>query len=92
MTKFELFAVIEPLGAEASGATSRERVERQSAEARTAARRSAEESGLAIETFEKLESRLELARALVVRGNDEDLGRARELFEGCGAPADLAAL
>jgi hypothetical protein len=34
----------------------------------------------AIEIFEKLESRLELARALVVRGEGEDLYRARKLF------------
>jgi tetratricopeptide (TPR) repeat protein len=43
----------------------------------------------AIGIFEKLESRLELARALVVRGDDEDLDRARDLFEVCGAPTDL---
>jgi hypothetical protein len=42
----------------------------------------------AIEIFEKLESRLELARALVVRGEDKDLERARELFEACGAAGD----
>ena len=46
----------------------------------------------AIEIFEKLESRLELGRALVLRSEDEDLQRARELFEVCGAPADLANL
>jgi hypothetical protein len=41
----------------------------------------------AIEIFEKLESRLELARALVVRNADGDLERARELFQACGAPS-----
>jgi len=44
----------------------------------------------AIEIFERLESRLELARALVVRGEDEDLERARDLFDACGASGDLA--
>jgi hypothetical protein len=44
----------------------------------------------AIEIFEKLESRMELARALVVRGDDKDLTRASDLFESCGAPTDLA--
>ena len=44
----------------------------------------------AIEIFEKLESRLELGRALVLRGGDSDLARARELFEACGATGDLA--
>jgi hypothetical protein len=44
----------------------------------------------AIEIFERLESRLELARALVVRGDDEDLIRAHDLFESCGAPTDPA--
>jgi tetratricopeptide (TPR) repeat protein len=39
----------------------------------------------AIEIFERLESRIELARALVIRGADDDLSRARELFEACGA-------
>ena len=43
----------------------------------------------AIGIFEKLESRLELARTLVVRGEDEDLDRARNLFQSCGAPVDL---
>jgi hypothetical protein len=46
----------------------------------------------AIEIFERLESRLELGRALVVRGGDEDLVRARELFEACGAAGDLTNL
>jgi tetratricopeptide (TPR) repeat protein len=46
----------------------------------------------AIEMFERLESRLELARALVVRGGDNDLSRARDLFQSCGAPGDLANL
>ncbi len=44
----------------------------------------------AIEIFEKLESRLELARALVLRGEEDDLTRARDLFESCGAPTDLS--
>jgi len=43
----------------------------------------------AIEIFERLESRLELARTLVVRGGDEGLVRARELFQSCGAPINL---
>ena len=51
----------------------------------------------AIEIFEKLESRLELARALMVRAGvvsepDEDIRKARELFEACGAVGDLARL
>ena len=46
----------------------------------------------AIEIFEKLESRLELGRALVVRGADDDLDRARDLYQSCGAPVDLAHL
>jgi len=46
----------------------------------------------AIEIFERLESRLELGRALVVRGGDEDLVRSRELFEACGAAGDLSRL
>ena len=46
----------------------------------------------AIEIFERLESRLELARALVLRGDDEDLARARDLFGACGASGDLADL
>jgi tetratricopeptide (TPR) repeat protein len=46
----------------------------------------------AIEIFEELGSRLELARALVVRAGlpdepDTDMRRARELFEACGAVA-----
>ena len=32
----------------------------------------------------------ELGRALVVRGENQDLERARELFESCGAPATIA--
>jgi tetratricopeptide (TPR) repeat protein len=44
----------------------------------------------AIEIFEELESRLELARALVLRGGDDDLNRARELFQACGAPPQPA--
>ena len=51
-----------------------------------------EDLGAAIEIFEKLESRLELGRALVVRNRDDDPDRARELFEACGAPTDLAEL
>ena len=43
----------------------------------------------AIEIFERLESRLELGRALVVRGGGEDLQKARELIEACGAAGDL---
>ena len=43
----------------------------------------------AIEIFEKLESRLELGRALVERGEGDDLTRARELFQACGAQGDL---
>jgi tetratricopeptide (TPR) repeat protein len=46
----------------------------------------------AIEIFEELESRLELGRTLVLRGDNEDLLRARELFEACGAVHDLAGL
>jgi tetratricopeptide (TPR) repeat protein len=44
---------------------------------------------LAIEIFERLESRLELARTLALRGEDDDLSRARELFQACGAQGDL---
>jgi len=43
----------------------------------------------AIEIFEKLESRLELGRALVVRGEGDDLTRARERFESCGVPTNF---
>jgi len=46
----------------------------------------------AIAIFEELGSRLELGRTLVLRGEDEDLVRARELFEACGATGDLAGL
>ena len=46
----------------------------------------------AIEIFEKLESRVELARVLEVRGGEEDLGRAHDLFQTCGAPGNLADL
>ena len=46
----------------------------------------------AIAIFEELGSRLELARTLVLRGEDDDLVRARELFEACGAAGDLAKL
>jgi tetratricopeptide (TPR) repeat protein len=46
----------------------------------------------AIDIFEKLESRLELGRTLVLRGDDEDLKRARDIFESCGATGDLARL
>jgi len=42
--------------------------------------------------LKRLESRLELGRAFVVRGGDEDLGRALELFPACGASGDLANL
>ncbi len=48
--------------------------------------------GAAIAIFEDLGSRLELGRTLVLRGEDEDLVRARELFEACGATGDLAGL
>jgi len=48
--------------------------------------------GTAIEIFEKLESRLELGRALVLRGGDNDLERARDLLETCGATGDLSHL
>ena len=49
---------------------------------------------VATEIFERLESRLELARALVVRAEvgesrHEDLERARELFEGCRVAGDF---
>jgi tetratricopeptide (TPR) repeat protein len=43
----------------------------------------------AIEIFEEIGSRLELARALVLRGGDGDVERAHELFEACGALGDL---
>jgi hypothetical protein len=46
----------------------------------------------AIGVFEKLESRLELGRALVMRGEVKDRARGRELFEACGATGDLAIL
>jgi tetratricopeptide (TPR) repeat protein len=48
--------------------------------------------GVAIEIFEKLGSRIELGRTLVLRGNDGDLPRARELFEACGASCELTKL
>ncbi len=48
--------------------------------------------GAAIAIFEDLGSRLELGRTLVLRGEDKDLIRARELFEACGAVGDLAGL
>ena len=43
----------------------------------------------AIEIFERLESRLELARALLTRNEGKDLERAQDLFETCGALTDL---
>jgi len=46
----------------------------------------------AIEIFEKLETRLELGRALILRGEEEDLVRARDIFESCGATGDLSRL
>jgi len=46
----------------------------------------------ATEIFEKLEGLLELGRALVVRGDDDDHDRARELFKACGATTDSANL
>ena len=39
----------------------------------------------AIAFFEDLGSRIELAWALVLRDDDEDPVRARELFQACGA-------
>jgi len=42
--------------------------------------------------FERLGSRLELGRALVLRVEDGDLEKARELFEGCGVVGDVAKL
>jgi tetratricopeptide (TPR) repeat protein len=51
-----------------------------------------EDLDAAIEIFERLESRLELARALVSRGGEGDLVRARELFEACGATGNLSHL
>jgi len=44
----------------------------------------------AIAIPEEFESRIVLGRSLVLRGGDGDLERARELFEACGAAADLA--
>ena len=46
----------------------------------------------AIEIFEGLESWDGWRRTLVLRGEDEDLQRARDLFEACGAAGDIAAL
>ncbi|MDX2436019.1 MAG: AAA family ATPase, partial [Acidobacteriota bacterium] len=46
----------------------------------------------AISIFDDLGSRLDLGRTLVLRGTDEDLERAREIFETCGAAGDLAKL
>ena len=46
----------------------------------------------AIAIFEELGSRLELGRTLVLRGEDDDLQRARDLFKACGANGDLARL
>jgi hypothetical protein len=46
----------------------------------------------AIEIFERLESRLELGRTLLLRGGEEDLQQARKLFEACGASGDLSLL
>jgi len=48
--------------------------------------------GAAIAIFEALGSRLELGRTLVLRGEDEDLVRAREVFEACGAAGIEAGL
>ena len=48
--------------------------------------------GAAIAIFEELGSRLELGRTLVLRGEDDDLVLARELFEACGAAGDLTKL
>ena len=38
----------------------------------------------AIEIFERLESLLELARALVLRGGEVDVERAKGIFDSCG--------
>jgi ATP/maltotriose-dependent transcriptional regulator MalT len=46
----------------------------------------------AIAIFDELGSRIDLGRSLVLRGADEDLERARELFESCGALGDLERL
>ena len=46
----------------------------------------------AVAIFERIESRLELGRTLVLRGSAEDLDRAHELFERCGAEGDLTKL
>jgi tetratricopeptide (TPR) repeat protein len=46
----------------------------------------------AVAIFERIESRLELGRTLVLRGSVEDIERARELFERCGAVGDLTKL
>jgi hypothetical protein len=43
----------------------------------------------AIAIFEDLGSRIELGRTLVLRGEDEDLQCARDLFQTCGASGDL---
>jgi len=48
--------------------------------------------GAAIAIFEDLGSQIELGRTLVLRGGDDDLARARELFQGCGAAGDLVNL
>ena len=49
-----------------------------------------EEFATAIAIFDDLASRLDLRRALAVRGGDDNLTRARDLFQACGAPTDLA--
>ena len=47
---------------------------------------------VATEIFEDLGSQIELRWTLVLRGEEEDLARARELFKANGAAADLANL
>jgi len=44
----------------------------------------------AIAIFDDLGSRIELGRALVLRGGDNDLARARELFQACGATGEFS--
>jgi hypothetical protein len=44
----------------------------------------------AIEIFEELGSWIELGRTLVLRGGDNDLARARELFQTCGATGEFS--
>lgn len=46
----------------------------------------------AVAIFERSGSLLELGRTLALRSGDDDLARARELFERCGAAGELAKL